>query len=163
VRRLVAGAVGAIALVACGGDDAAPTPIVDRIDEAIVAVERHYGAPQQYFEISATLDEVNVIVAVDGATAAEQGGYRADRGFTIPEPVGPASGATFTAEAIDLDPDRIFEQIRSELNDPVIIDLAIRGTAGGGVLYDATVASDAGGLLLVLLGRDGRILGVQAQ
>ncbi len=155
--------VAGLVLVACGGEDAPPVPIVDQIDEAIAAVEAHYGVPQQYFEISATIERVGVIVAVDGATAAEQGGYTADGGLEVPEPVGPASGSTFSADAVTFDPDRIFDQLRSELNDPVIIDFAIQGTPSGSVVYDATVASESGGVLLVLLGPTGQILGVQGQ
>ncbi len=160
---LVLAVSGALASVACGADDAAPEPIVDLIDDAISAVEQHYGSPQQYFEISATIDDVSLIVAVDGATAAEQGGLAADGAFTIPEPVGPASGSTFSADAVGFDPDRIFDQLRDELGDPVIIDFAIQGTPTGSVVYDATVASDAGGVLLVLLGPTGQILGAQGQ
>ena len=162
MKRLVAAAIGVLTVAACGGDDAAPVPIVDRIDDAIQAVEQHYGAPQQFFEISASIDEVSFVVAVNDATAAEQGGFSADGELRVPEPVGPANGFTFTAEAIGFDPDRIFEQVRDELNDPVIVDFAIVGAAAGSVLYDATVASEAGGVLLVRLGPEGRILGVQA-
>ncbi len=154
----------ALAIASCGGDGGVgPAPIVDRIDEAIAAVEAQYGAPQQYFEISATITDVNVIVAVDGATQAEQAMYTTDAGLTVPEPVGAASGSTFGAEAVDFDPDTVFDRLRDELDDPVIIDFAIQGTATGGTVYDATVASDGGGVLLVLLGPTGQILGVQAQ
>ena len=157
--------VSLVSLVACGGGDASdvPLPIVDEIDAAIEAVEAHYGAPQEYFEISATLDRVSVIVAVDGATAAEQGFYVPGDGLDGPEPVGEASGATFGADAIDLDTAGVFDQLRDELDDPAIIDFAIQGNGSGGVVYDATVASDAGGRLLVLLSRNGRVLGVQAE
>lgn len=163
MKPLFAATIGVLALAACGGDDGVPTPVVEGIDEAVEAVELYYGAPQRFFEISATIEEVNFIVAVDDATAAEQGSFVPDGGFTAPEPVGPASGSTFAAEAIDFDPDRIFEQIRAELGDPVIVDFAIQGTSSGSVVYDATVASDSGGVLLVLLGPNGQILGVQAQ
>ncbi len=155
--------VAALAMSGCGGDEAAPAPIVDRIDEAIAAVEDHYGGPQEYFEISATTEEVTVVVAVDGGTEAEVGGLTAGGGFTIPEPVGPASGATFTAEAVDFDVDRIFDGLRDELGDPVIVDFAIQGGGDGIVVYDASVASDAGGVLLVLLDSEGRILGAQGR
>jgi hypothetical protein len=138
-------------------------PIVDRIDDAIVAVEAQYGAPQQYFEISATIAEVNVIVAVDDGTQAEQARFTVDGGLTVPEPVGPASGSTFGADAVSFDPDVVFDQLRDELDDPVIVDFAIQGTPTGTAVYDATVASEAGGVLLVLLGPTGQILGVQAQ
>lgn len=165
MRRLAL-AVSAVVLAAapaCGGGDGTPVPVVDSIDEAIAAVEQHYGAPQRYFEVSATIDEVQFVVAVDDATAAEQGRYSTDGGLTIPEPVGPASGATFAAGAIDFDPDRIFDQLNAELDDPVIVDFAIQGTQSGSAVYDATVRSNSGGLLRVLLGPTGQILGAQAR
>lgn len=151
-------------LVSCGGGgDPAGGPIVELIPDAVIAIEEFYGAPQTYFEISAGLEEIGFVVAVDGATAAEQGSYSADGRFTAPEPVGEASGATFTADQIDVDPDRIFEPLRSELDDPAIIDLAIQGGPNGTLVYDVSVASEEGGVLLVLLGPDGEIRAVQGQ
>lgn len=161
-RRAVLAAC-AVVVTSCGGGGGSAAPIVDRIDDAIAAVEAHYGEPQQYFEISATIAAVTVIVAVDGATQAEQARYTSDQGLTVPEPVGPADGSTFGAEAVVFDPDAVFDRLRDELDDPVIIDFAIQGTPAGTAIYDATVASDAGGVLLVLLGAGGQILGVQAQ
>ncbi len=162
--------VGAIALglvlASCGGpgDDADTAgPLVELIPDAVAAVEDHYGAPQEYFEISAGRDAVGFVVAVDGATMAEQGSYGADGEFVAPEPVGEASGETFFADEIDFDPDRIFEQVREELDDPVIVDLAIQGGPNDTVLYDASIASEGGGVLLVLLGPTGAILGAQGQ
>ncbi len=165
MRRAIVGALGVL-LAACGGsDDGSDStgPAVELIPDAIAAVEEHYGAPQEYFEISAGLDAVGFVVAVDGATMAEQGSYGSDGGFTVPEPVGEASGETFEAAEIDVDPDRIFVELRDELDDPVIVDLAIQGGPNDTVVYDATIASDGGGVLLVLLGPDGAILGVQGQ
>jgi hypothetical protein len=168
IRLPVAGAIVAASIFAAtscggGGGNATAAPIVDRIDDAIAAVEAHYGAPQQYFEISATIAEVNVIVAVDGGTQAEQARFTVDGGLTMLEPVGAASGSTFGADAVDFDPDVVFDRLRDELGDPVIVDFAIQGTSTGTAVYDATVASDGGGVLLVLLGATGQILGAQAQ
>ncbi len=163
MRPLAVAVAGLLAITACGSDDSSSGPVVDQIDEAISAVEQHYGSPQEYFELSASLEEVNVIVAVDGATAAEQGSFSVDGGLSVPEPVGPASGSTFVAEAVTFDPDSIFDQLRDELDDPVIVDFAIRGTSAGSVIYDATIASESGGVLLVLLGPGGQILGAQGQ
>lgn len=165
MRTGVVGALGLL-LVACGGssDGSEPRgPVVDLIPDAVAAIEDHYGAPQEYFEISAALDSVGFVVAVDGATMAEQGAYGVDGAFTVPQPVGAASGETFAADEIDVDADRIFDQLRDELDDPVIVDLAIQGGPNETVVYDATVASEGGGVLLVLLGPDGTILGVQGQ
>ena len=151
---------------ACGGGDdggSAPLPIVGSIPEAIAALEEFYGSPQEYFEISARLDSIGFVVAVDDATAAEQGSWTPEDGLVEPEPVGEASGATFTADQIDLESDRIFDRIFAELDDPTIIDLAIQCGPDGTVIYDASIASEAGGVLLVLLGPDGSIRAVQGQ
>ena len=164
MRTAIIGALGVV-LAACNGsgDGSDSGPAVELIPEAIEAVEDHYGAPQEYFEISAGHDAVGFVVAVDDAAMAEQGSYEADGGLTVPEPVGEASGETFTADEIDLDPDLIFVRLREELDDPVIVDLAIQGGPNDTVVYDATVASEGGGVLLVLLGPDGSILGVQGR
>ena len=165
MRTAIVGALGLL-LTACGGSDSGsepPGPAVDLIPDAIAAIEAHYGAPQEYFEISAGPDAVGFVVAVEDATMAEQGSYTTDGELTVPEPVGEASGETFTADDVDVDPDRIFVRLREELDDPVIVDLAIQGGPGDTVVYDATIATDGGGVLLVLLGPDGAILGVQGQ
>ncbi len=162
--RTAAVAAAGLLLAACGGGGEPPAgPLVDLIPDAVEAVEAHYGAPQEYFEISAGLDSVGVVVAVDGGTAAEQGSYSADGELMAPEPVGMASGETFAADEIDLDPDRIFDQIRAEFDDPAIIDLAIQGGPNDTVVYDASIESTGGGVLLVLLGPDGTIRGVQGR
>lgn len=162
-RVALVAALSAFTLAGCSGGDGATVdaPLVDRIDDAVEAVEEFYGTPQQYFEVSATLTQVSVIIAIDDATAAEQA-YFVDGTLIDPVPVGEASGATFTAGAIDFDSERIFDELRDELDDPAIIDFAVTGAAGGNVIYDATIASESGGVMLVLLGGDGTVQGVQA-
>lgn len=169
---LVAPAVAALAIAAgCSGDDAgaieAPAPRVDLIDDAVAAVEERAGAPQQFFEVAADLEGVRLFVAADDATSAEVWRYAAPDGaaggsLDGPEPAGEASGHTFAAAAIDLDADHIFDRLRDELDDPVIVDFAIQGGPDGAVAYDATIASDEGGVLLVLLGPEGQIQSVQS-
>jgi hypothetical protein len=177
VRRIDSGVltvgIAASVLAACGGgtdrdavaicdvDGAGPVPVVDQIDNALAAVAAIYPDEPEYFEVSADLERVTVIVAVDRATAAERGSYE-DGMLTGPEPVGEASGAVFTADSVDFEMCDIFDQVRAELDDPVIIDFAITGGPDGKVVYDATVASGSGGVILVLLGADGTILGAQA-
>ena len=152
-------------MAACGGDDDADDPglLVGRIDDAIADVEDAFGGPQDYFEISATADRVILIVAVDGATAAEQAFWSVDEGLLGPEAVGPASGATFRAAALDFDSGAVLGQVDDELPDAEIVDFAITGGPDGSVIYDASVQSAQGGVLLVRLGAQGQILGVQAR
>lgn len=160
--RLVAGIVVAAALVACAPEDEGG-PLVDRIDDAIFAVESHYQAPQDFFEISATDRVVSVIVAVDDATAAEQAFWTPEDGLVEPVPLGPMDRPTFRSGDLDFDPGDVLDQLREELPESEIVDFAVTGTEGGRVVYDARLQSTQGGVLLVLLSGDGRILGVQAE
>ena len=64
---VVAGCV--LLTTTCGGDDDdAVRPVLDQIAPAIAAVEAELGGPQQYFEINATPQVVNLFVATDDAT-----------------------------------------------------------------------------------------------
>jgi hypothetical protein len=133
---------------------------VSDIDDALAAVESELGGPQRYFEVSADLAQVTVFVESDGGATPY---VYADRRLVPGETVAGATGATFMASAVTLAADRIFDRVRSELNDPAIIDFAVQGGPDGAVVYDATVASKSGGVLLVLLADDGEILGVQGE
>ena len=147
----------------CLDAPSSPWPVVGLIPDALRAVEAAYGSPQRYFEVSADSRRVGVIVAVDDATAAEQAFYCGAAGFAPPEPVGPANGSTFAADAVRFDPETVFDRLRAELDDPTILDFAVQGAASGAVVFDATVVSESGGILLVLLGPNGQILGAQGQ
>ncbi len=73
----------------CGGDDddqPAVVPVVAEISPAIAAVEAELGGPQDYFEINATPQLVNVFVATDGGATATAYVYLDGRA--------PAAGAT---------------------------------------------------------------------
>lgn len=135
--------------------------MVDRIDDAVYAVESHYAAPQAFFEISATDDLVSVIVAVDGG--AELAFWSPDDGLVDPVPVASPDRPTFRSGDLDFRPDRVLDQLRDELPDSEIVDFAVTGGGEGTVVYDARVRSEQGGILLVLLSGDGRILGAQAE
>jgi hypothetical protein len=142
-------------------DGRLPEPLVGDIDAAIEAVEAWYGEPQEYFEISANLQQVSVIVASDEGTAEQA--FLVAGEFVEPAAIGEAEvdSQTFTAEEVDFDPDTIFHDVSNHLDCPVLIDFAITGSTSG-VLYDTTVASSEGGVLLVLLGPDGEVKAVQA-
>lgn len=146
----------------CLDGDRASQPVVEQIDPAIAAVDELYGSPQRYFEVSADRQRVSLVVAAaDGI--AEQVFYCGAGGRTPPVPLGEADGSTFPGDAIDIDPSSVFDQLDEQLDDPEIVDFATVGAGGDDVVYDATVQSDAGGVLLVLLAADGEVLAVQAQ
>jgi hypothetical protein len=138
-----------------------PEPVVDLIDDAMATVDQHYGREVDLFEVSADVQRVSVVAAIDGV--AEQAFYCGALGFAAPEPLGEADGPTFRSGDVELEPDRIFDQLQLELGSPAIRDLAVRVDPELGLIRDATVVSTAGGILLVLLGSDGTILGVQGE
>ena len=150
------------ALTACSrGDDTQPGPKVEWIDDALVAIAASVGDEPAFIEVAATLEHVAAIVRDgDDGTAAVL--YRYDDG-ALTGPIEPRDDprATFSADQVANDPDAIFDDLREELDEPAIVDLAIR-VEGGGLLIDATVASEQGGVILVLLSPDGDVLGLQA-
>lgn len=155
-------AILATMLVGCASGDEGG-PLVDRIDDAIFAVESHYEAPQDFFEISATESVVSVIVAVDGGPAAEQAFWSLDDGLVDPVPVAPVDRPTFRSGDLDFRPGRVLDQVREELPNSQIVDFAVTAASDGVVVYDARLQSEQGGMLLVLLDGDGRILGAQGE
>jgi hypothetical protein len=184
VRRATAAAALLLALaVGCSGDDdAAPAadassapendalclyvdrrdePVVDLIEPAIELAATLYESEPEFFEISADRQRVSLVVAGEGT--ASQVFYCGEGGYVPATSLGEASGATFTGDAVDFDADAIFDQLDDELDDPDIADFAMIGDGDGGVVYDATVQSSAGGILLVTLSPAGSILAVQPQ
>ncbi len=175
----LASAALAVVLGACGGDDPdadqpeppiindercldareAERPQVDWLWRAIEASDAHYGSEQRYFEISVDRQRVSLIVATQ-AGDAEQSFYCGPDGYGQPESLGPADGATFGRGDLDLSTETVLSGIEDELGNSMIIDFVIQG-APDGVVYDATVQSDAGGILLVLLSPVGEVLAVQ--
>ena len=162
VALVAVAAVAGATLAACSADGE-PGPMVDRIDDAITAVETFYGAPQDYLEISATESLVSLIVSTDGGAAAEQAFWSPDDGLVEPVPVASVDRPTFLGGDVDLRPDGVLDQLRAELPESQILDFAITGAGEGAVVYDARVRSEQGGVLLVLLDGDGRILGAQGE
>ena len=75
-----------LALGGCSGDDASTEsaattiavdvewPIVEQIDDAVIALEAELGGPQEYFEINATAQLVNLFVAFEGGGIVDQQG-----------------------------------------------------------------------------------------
>lgn len=151
---------GLTGLTACSDDGGGgrAQPRVDWIAPALEAIEVARGEEPALLEVAATLESVDVIVREGDGQGV---GYRYDAtGLTGPADPRQDLREPFGPDDVTIDPDRIFDGIRAGLDDPTIVDLAIRSD-GGAVVIDATVASDAGGLLLVLLGPQGAVLGTQ--
>jgi len=166
-RLLAVAAVGLLALVgvACGGDDdggevGADDGFVAAVRPAIEAIEAELGAGQQFFEITANQQVINVFVAVDGATAAVPYVFL-DGALQAPAPtLTGASGFTFTADAVDFDEGSILDAVTAELPDSTIEALSIEGGDGGIVRYVVATLSPGGGRLDVTVSSDGAVLEV---
>ena len=101
--------------------------------------------------------------AVDDGAGTEQAFWSPDDGLVEPVPVATDGRPTFRSDDLDFRPDRMFDQLRDELPNSEIVDFAITGAGDGAVVYDARLQSEQGGVLLVLLDGDGRILGAQGE
>jgi hypothetical protein len=162
-RRLLGAIVGLLVVTAaCGGDDGGgeSETFVSDIRPAIEAVEAELGAGQEFFEVTANAQVVNLFVAVDDATAAVPYVYL-DGELQPPAPtLTGASGFTFVADAVDFDEDSILDAVSEELPESTIEVFSIEGGDGGIVRYVALMRSDVGGVLEVTLAPDGAVLAV---
>jgi len=151
--------VGGIA--ACAADDDAVRPLVDEIAPAVEAVEAELGGPQQYFEINATPQFVNLFVAVDGATQVRAYVF-VDGELGPPKPPEAAEGATFEASQLRFDPDDVLDGVAEELPESDVVVFSVVGGPGGMVRYGAVVESTEGGQLDITLSPDGAVESVDA-
>ena len=131
-------------------------PIVDQVDDAIAAVEAALMGPQEYFEINATVQLVNLFVAMEDGAAVQAWLYL-DGELTSDEPA-PAEGGTFRAADLDFDPVTIFSQLQIELPGATVESFYIHGDGQGAVQYGALLTTSLGGALDVQLSSDGEIL-----
>jgi len=171
-RRCVAAAV--LMLSACSGDASpaatttAPStsvaaaakalPLVGDIDDAVAALEAKLGAPQEFFEINATTQLVNLIVALNDGKVAQPWVYL-DGQLSSAEGA-PANGHTFVASALDFDPDKVLTQVQSQLPQASLDLFFVEGGEGGVVQYSVAATSKQGGQLVVVVGPDGTVQSV---
>lgn len=147
---------------ACGGDDeggaGAVRPVLDQIEPAMAAVDAERGGPQQYYEVNATPQFVNLFVAE--GTDQVQAYLYVDGELQPPTPPQDATGLTFGADAVAFDPDELLSGVDEELPGSDITVLALAAGADGRVQYIATLESERGGVLDVTLDADGTVLSV---
>ena len=132
--------------------------MVAAIAPAIAAVDAARGGPQQYFEVNATPQLVNLFVAADGSTSAVAYIY-VDGELGPPAPPEPAQGATFAAAAVTFDPATILE---GDLPDADLTVFTVIGGPAGAVQYGVVARSAEGGTLDITLAADGAVLAVDA-
>ena len=148
-------------VVGCGGDDDSTSQVrVEDIAPAIEAVEAELGAGQEFFEVNATSQLVNLFVAADDATLAVPYIYF-DGELQPPAPaLSVESGFTFGADAVDFDEDTVLDGVSDEVPESTIEGFAIEGGDGGIVRYLVSTRSAQGGVLAVTVTSDGLVLEV---
>ena len=139
-------------------DAPAALPRVDLIHDAVAALEAELGASQQYFEINATSQLVNLIVALNDGTQARPFVYL--DGELSSSPASNANGKTFAASALDFDPDKVLSKLQAELPQSQPDLFFVEGGVGGIVRYSVAVTSSQGGQLVVVVGPDGTVQSV---
>ena len=135
---------------------------LDRLEigPAIAAVEAELGGPQQYFEVNATPQVVNVFVATDGGDGRDPVRLRRRRAGPGRRIRARAEGATFAADALTFDPATVLDGLTAELPGSDVVLFTVLGGPGGAVQYTAGVQSSEGGTLDVTLGPDGAVQAV---
>ena len=136
----------------------AELPAVDLIEPALRAVQDEVGGDIEFFEINAMPHAVNVFVALNGATVAQQyvyvdGVLSAGQGQS-------ASGGTFTADQLAFDPTTVFSTIRGQLPETILQTFYVNGDGQGNVKYAVLAVAQCGGALDIVVGPDGEIISV---
>jgi hypothetical protein len=164
VKRVLLGMVAALVAAACSGGGGsssrttAPALRIDLVPAGVAAVEAARGGPQQYTEINAFDQGVNLFVATsDGNELAYV--YR-DAGLEAPGAPQPASGTPFGLHdvAVDAGP-RLLADVKTRLPEatPVAVSLVPRPVDG--LVWDVGVVGEKGGRIDVLYTPAGVFLG----
>ncbi|MEO5724929.1 MAG: hypothetical protein ABIQ39_04805 [Ilumatobacteraceae bacterium] len=141
-----------------GSAVASPPLRIDLIEPAVQALEAKLGGPQQYFEINATAKLVNLIIAANNATLAQNWVYL--DGALASKPAQAAQGHTFAAAALTFDTSTVLGQVAADLPGSSRDLFVVEGASGGAVRLTVVVSSVAGGQLLVVIDQNGKVLSV---
>jgi hypothetical protein len=135
-----------------------PLPIVDQIPAAIDALEAETGGAVEFFEINATAQFVNLFVALNDGAVAQPWLYAA--GELTSSEGQPASGGTFSGDAVDVDPEVIFDRLLDEVPGITVQSFYIHGDGAGNLLYGVLASSEQGGGLDIVLAPNGDVVSV---
>jgi len=172
-RLAAAAVVIALAVTACSSDGgsspatsqtpssvvaAGELPMIDAIGVAMKALDAKLGGPQQYFEVNATSQLVNLFVSLDNGSVAQPWVYL-DGALSSTEGQ-PASGGTFAAASVDFDPKVVLAPLLTQMPGITIESFYIHGDGQGNVLYGVLAQSAKGGGLDIVVGADGAVKSV---
>ena len=164
MRRVLAAATLGVVLVACsgGGSSSPPTtaPVLrsDLVPAAVAAVEAQRGGPQQYTEINAFNQGVNLFVATgDGNELAYV--YR-DGTLEPPGSPEPATSTAFGLQgvAVDAGP-RLLADVKTRLPEITPVAIALVQRPVEGLVWDVGVLGAKGGRIDMLYTPAGVFLG----
>ena len=134
-------------------------PLVDEIYAAVKALETKLGAPQQFFEINATSNLVNLIVALNDGKVVQPWVYL-DGELSSTE--GSASHRSHLRQfgaRLRL-PTRCSASCKPNSRSRGPICSSSRAVRGGTVRYSVAVSSTQGGQFVVVVGPDGTVQSV---
>ena len=172
MRRLALVLVLAVAACSSGegsgttttGSTVAPvagTPLrVDDVAAAVAAVEEARGGTQQYTEINAIPDGVNVFVALGGGQELDY--FYADGGLQEPGAPTASQATPFTLDGVDLGaPSRLVEQVQQQFPGARVQQVALVHLPELGLVWGVRSRSVRGGDLNSFFSPDGtRLLSV---
>jgi hypothetical protein len=175
-RRILAVALVALALLAaaCSGDDdggststtasgGAGQPLrIDAMGAAVDAVEEALGGEQRFYEVNASPTLVNLFVA--GADGTEISYVYDAVGQSLGEPVEqePAMTQTFTWSQADFHVDTVLTEALGALPSSLPRLFSVTAGEDSALFYVVTLESTQGGILDVLVDREGQILSTRA-
>ena len=144
------------ALIACAPVE--PVLQVDQVDEAVAALEAELDGGQQYFEINATPQIVNLFVS--SADGTEVVPYAWIGGELTASDASPAQGNTFPSTVLSFDPALVTACVSDQLPGSQQDVFVVEGGAGGAVRYSVVVTSAQGGQLVVEVAGNGQVIAV---
>jgi hypothetical protein len=165
--RAVAAALAVLmAVAACGGSGSSgpSTTIakgtvlrVDLIPAAVAAVEKARGGPQQYTEINAPPEGVNVFVATtDGQELAY---YYTDAGLQPPPAPEARTGTPFSTDGVSLDiGGKLIDQVQHQFPGATVVAAAILVVQGTTPSWALKSKSAHGGVLNLLFTATGQLV-----
>lgn len=133
---------------------------IDSLAPAVTALEAELGGPQRYTEINVQTGLVNLFVALDDGT--ELAYVFRDGDLEAPAGAQPQldGAVAFDLSDIPLDVAATFpEQLAAELPETRLVGLSLADHGDAGVGWLASLLSDQGGVLDVLISPSGAVVG----